>query len=94
MAENAEDIFPEGEGQAVPVAGDGQLRDFIERIESLEDEKAEVAGAVREVYAEAKLSGYDPKIIRQVVRLRKMETVDRQEQEALLDAYMAALGMS
>ena len=68
-----------------------QLRSLIERIERLEEEKAVLATDIREVYAEAKAHGFDPKIMRQVVRLRKMETSDRQEQEALLELYMAAV---
>jgi uncharacterized protein (UPF0335 family) len=69
------------------------LRSFIERIERLEEEKATLAADIREVYAEAKGTGFDPKIMRQVVRLRKMEPNDRQEQEHVLDTYLAALGM-
>jgi uncharacterized protein (UPF0335 family) len=69
------------------------LRSFIERIERLEEEKATLAADIREVYAEAKGTGFDPKIMRQVVRLRKMEPADRQEQEHVLDTYLAALGM-
>lgn len=70
-----------------------QLRAFVERIERLEEEKAALTNDVREVYAEAKSSGFDPKILRQIVRLRKMDRNDYQEQEALLDLYKAALGM-
>lgn len=70
-----------------------QLRAFVERIERLEEEKAALTNDVREVYAEAKSSDFDPKILRQVVRLRKMDRNDYQEQEALLDLYKAALGM-
>ena len=69
----------------------GQLRALVERIERLEEEKAALAADIREVYAEAKSNGFDPKIMRQVIRLRKMETADRQEQEALLDLYMDAV---
>jgi len=69
-----------------------QLRSFIERIERLEEEKAGIAQDIREVYAEAKSSGFEPKIMRQVVKLRKMDRDDRQEQEALLDLYMTAVG--
>ncbi|TDI58513.1 MAG: DUF2312 domain-containing protein [Alphaproteobacteria bacterium] len=68
-----------------------QLRSLIERIERLEEEKAVLATDIREVYAEAKGTGFDPKIMRQVVRLRKMESADRQEQEALLELYMVAV---
>lgn len=74
------------------VAGD-RLRSFIERIERLEEEKAALAGDVREVYAEAKANGFDAKIMRQVIRLRKMDAADRQEMDSLLEVYMRALGM-
>ena len=70
-----------------------RLRSFIERIERLEEERATVAVDIREVYAEAKANGFDPKIMRQVVKLRKMESGDRQEQEAMLEIYKEALGM-
>jgi uncharacterized protein (UPF0335 family) len=70
-----------------------QLRSLIERIERLEEEKAALSADVREVYSEAKGYGFDAKIIRQVVRLRKLDRADRQEQEAILDLYLAALGM-
>ncbi len=71
-----------------------RLRSFIERIERLEEEKAALAADVREVYAEAKGDGFDVKTMRQIVRLRKMESSDRAEQEALLDLYKAALGLA
>jgi uncharacterized protein (UPF0335 family) len=71
----------------------GQLRSLIERIEKLEEEKAALTADIREVFAEAKGMGFDTKIMRQVVRLRKMETADRQEAEAILDLYLSALGM-
>lgn len=71
----------------------GQLKSLIERIERLEEEKAALAADIREVYAEAKGLGFDIKIMRQVVRMRKLETADRQEQEAVLDLYLSALGM-
>ena len=74
------------------VAAD-QLRLFIERIERLEEEKKGIADDIRDVYAEAKGNGYDGKIMRQIVRLRKMEAHDRAEMEALLDTYKAALGL-
>jgi uncharacterized protein (UPF0335 family) len=70
-----------------------QLRLFIERIERLEEEKKGVADDVRDVYSEAKSQGYDTKIMRQIVRLRKMSNEDRQEMEALLDTYKSALGL-
>ena len=74
------------------VAAD-QLRLFIERIERLEEEKKGVADDVKDVYAEAKANGYDTKIMRQIVRLRKMEKHARDEQDALLETYRNALGL-
>ncbi len=71
-----------------------RLRSFIERIERLEQEKQDLAADVREVYSEAKGVGFDPKIMRHVVRLRKMEDNDRREHEMVLDTYMHALGMA
>jgi uncharacterized protein (UPF0335 family) len=70
-----------------------QLRLFIERIERLEEEKKGMGDDVRDVYAEAKSQGYDAKIMRQIVRLRKMTHDDRQEMEAVLDVYKSALGL-
>ena len=70
-----------------------QLRSYIERIERLEEEKSALASDIREVYSEAKGTGFDTKIMRQVIRLRKLETADRIEQDAILDLYMSALGM-
>ena len=69
------------------------LRSFVERIERLEEEKKALADDIREVYSEAKGTGFDTKVMRHVVRLRKMESADRQEQEAMLDLYLNALGM-
>lgn len=74
------------------VAAD-QLRLFIERIERLEEEKKAMGDDVRDVYAEAKANGYDTKTMRQIVRLRKMETHQRQEADALLTTYRSALGL-
>jgi len=70
-----------------------QLQSIIERIERLEEEKANLGADVREVYAEAKANGFDAKTLRQVVRLRKLDADDRQEQEYMLDLYLAALNM-
>ena len=72
----------------------GQLRSFIERIERLEEEKKGIADDIRDVFAEAKGNGFDTKIMRQVIRLRKQEPNERQEAEAILDLYMHALGMA
>jgi uncharacterized protein (UPF0335 family) len=70
-----------------------QLRSIVERIERLEEEKAALAEDIKEVYAEAKGNGFDTKTLRTVVRLRKQDTSERAEQEALLDLYLNALGM-
>ncbi len=82
-------------GQAVEAAGIAadRLRSLVERIERLEEEKKTLGDDIKEVYAEAKGAGFDTKIMRQVIRLRKMESDDRQEQETLLDLYKQALGM-
>ncbi|HEV2866609.1 MAG TPA: DUF2312 domain-containing protein [Allosphingosinicella sp.] len=74
------------------VAAD-ELRLLIERIERLEEEKKGISDDIKDVFAEAKARGYDPKTMRAVVRLRKMENNARQEAEALLDTYKAALGL-
>lgn len=74
------------------IAGD-QLRSYIERIERLEEEKAALTADIREVFAEAKANGFDVKIMRQVLKLRKMDRDDRAEEETLLDLYKRALGM-
>lgn len=74
------------------VAGE-RLLSFIERIERLEEERKALGDDVKEVYAEAKGGGFDTKIIRQIVRLRKMDAAKRQEQEALLETYKAAIGL-
>ena len=75
------------------VAGE-RLRSFVERIERLEEEKKALQDDIKEVYAEAKGVGFDVKILRQVIRLRKQDREERQEQEELLDIYLAALGMN
>jgi uncharacterized protein (UPF0335 family) len=72
----------------------GQLRGLIERIERLEEEKKAIAADIKEVYGEAKANGFDTKIMRKVVSLRKKDTAERQEEEALLDLYLNALGMT
>lgn len=70
-----------------------QLRSFIERIERLEEERAALSADIKEVYSEAKGTGFDTKAMRSVIRLRKLDAADRQEQEAILDLYLSALGM-
>lgn len=91
--------------EVLPMAGDnitseaqtiavGQLRAFIERIERLEGEKSEIADDIKGVYAELKGSGFDAKTVRAIIRLRKKEDHERQEEQAMLQLYMDALGMS
>lgn len=70
-----------------------QLKSFIERIERLEEERKSLATDIKEVFAEAKGTGFDPKIMRQIIKIRRMDKDDLDEQEALLDVYMRALGM-
>ncbi len=74
------------------IAGD-RLRGFIERVERLEEEKRELLEQIREVYAEAKADGFDVKVMRQLVRLRRMKPQERGEQEELLELYKSAIGM-
>jgi len=74
------------------VAGD-QLRAFVERIERMEEEKQAITDDIKEIYAEAKGNGFDTKVLRQVVRIRKQDRAERLEQEAILDLYLAELGM-
>jgi len=74
------------------VAAD-RLRSFVERIERLEEEKKGIQDDIKDILAEAKGTGFDTKAIRQIIRLRKMDRNDRQEQEAILELYMSALGM-
>jgi len=70
-----------------------QLKAVIERIERLEEEKKTTSDDIREIYAEAKINGFDVKALRTIVRLRKLDTDERKEQEAVLETYMHALGM-
>lgn len=74
------------------IAGD-QLKSLVERLENLEEEKQAVAEQIREVMAEAKGTGFDTKIIRQILKLRRMQEHDRLEQEELLEVYKTAIGM-
>lgn len=72
----------------------GQLRAFVERIERLEEEKKSISDDIKDVYAEMKAQGFDTKAVRTIVRLRKKDQAERQEEEAILDLYKAALGMA
>ena len=71
-----------------------QLRSFVERIERLEEEKKTITEDIKDVYAEAKGNGFDTKVLRKVISLRKQDQNERQEQEAILDLYLQALGMA
>jgi uncharacterized protein (UPF0335 family) len=75
------------------IAGD-RLKSFIERIERLEEEKKTLQADIKEVYAEAKGTGFDTKIMRQLIKIRKMDKDDLDEQETLLDLYKRAIGMA
>lgn len=70
-----------------------QLKAIIERVERLEEEKKAISDDIRDVFAEAKVNGFDVKALRTIVKLRKMEKTEREEQEAILETYMHALGM-
>ncbi|HTX48913.1 MAG TPA: DUF2312 domain-containing protein [Caulobacteraceae bacterium] len=74
------------------VTAQGKLKSLVERIERLEEDKAAVANDLKEVYAEAKGEGFDTKIIRKVIRLRKADSAKRQEEEALIELYISAIG--
>ena len=71
-----------------------QLRQLIERIENLEEQKAHISEDIREVFSESKAMGFDTKVMRQIIKLRKMDHDERQEQEELLDIYRNAVGLS
>src|ERR1700760_4657037 len=73
-------------------AAQGQLKSIIERIERLEQEKSEIAEQIKEVFAEAKGNGFDTKILRKVVRIRKQDRAKRLEEDAILDLYLSAIG--
>lgn len=81
------------EAQDVGGVSGQRLKAFIERVERLEEEKAAIAEDVREVYSEAKGAGYDVKIMRRVVKLRKMDTEKRREEDTILELYKAAIGI-
>ena len=71
-----------------------QLRSFVDRIERLEEEKKTINDDIKDVYAEAKGNGFDTKVLRKVIALRKQDADERQEQESILDLYLVALGMA
>lgn len=79
---------------ALQVSAQKQLRQLVEQIERLEEEKKALAGDIRDKYLEAKAVGFDTKALRKIVSLRKKSETDRQEEEAILAVYMHALGMA
>ena len=85
--------LPSENAEKLEENADARLRQFIERVERLEAEKQDLMADIRGIYAEAKAVGFEPKIMRMLVRLRKMEAVDRQEQESLLEIYKGAVGL-
>ncbi len=86
MADDSSDI------DVLNATAQSQLKSIIERIERLEEDKAAVANDLKEVYAEAKGNGFDTKVLRKVIRLRKQDKAKRQEEEALIDLYLSAIG--
>ena len=86
MAEDASSI------DTLNTTAQGKLKSLIERIERYEEDKAVISNDLKEVYAEAKGEGFDVKIVRKVVRLRKQDSAKRQEEEALIDLYISAIG--
>jgi uncharacterized protein (UPF0335 family) len=89
----ADDAGFDAHPDVLTATAQGRLKTIIERIERLEEEKAGIASDIKDIYAEAKGDGFDVKTLRKVVRLRKQDKAKRQEEEALLDLYMHALGM-
>jgi uncharacterized protein (UPF0335 family) len=88
----ADDAAFSSEADVLTAAAQGRLKSFFERIERLEEDKAAIAADLKEVFLEAKGEGFDTKIIRKVVRLRKQDKAKRQEEEALVDLYLSAIG--
>lgn len=85
--------WPQNEPAVEDSVAQDQLRSFVERIERMEEEKSAIAEDIKEIYAEAKGNGFDTKILRKIVTIRKMDANERAEQIALLELYMSALGM-
>ncbi|EAP90121.1 DUF2312 domain-containing protein [Oceanicaulis alexandrii] len=92
MADFAASTPEKDESDAIGAAARDQLRALVARIERLEEDKAGVAADIKEVYAEAKSMGYDTKVLRKVISLRKQDAHERQEMEALLELYLGAVG--
>lgn len=92
MADDASFASSDSHPDVMTAAAQGRLRTIVERIERLEEDKQAVMNDIKEVFAEAKGEGYDVKVLRKVVRLRKQDKVKRQEEEAILDLYLSAIG--
>jgi uncharacterized protein (UPF0335 family) len=88
----ADDAAFSSEADVLTAAAQGRLKSFFERIERLEEDKAAISADLKEVFLEAKGEGFDTKIIRKVIRLRKQDKAKRQEEEALVDLYLSAIG--
>ena len=88
----ADDAAFESSPDVLTSTAQGRLRTLIERLERLEEDKQAVMGDMKEVFAEAKDDGYDVKVLRKVLRIRKQDKAKRQEEEAILDLYLSALG--
>jgi len=93
MANSNVKSFPEGETADVGGVAGKRLKSIIERIERLEEEKSGLAEDIKEVYGEAKGTGFDVKTIRKLIKLRKMDTEKRREEDELLELYKAAIGL-
>ena len=88
-----DDACYDGEPDILGANAQGRLRGIIERLERLDEDKAAVMADMKEVFAEAKGEGYDVKTLRKVLRISKMDKAKRQEEEAILDLYLSALGL-
>lgn len=88
----ADDASFDSHPDVMTATAQGRLKTIIERVERLEEDKAAIAGDIKEIMAEAKGEGFDVKIIRKVIRLRKQDKAKRQEEEAILDLYLSAIG--
>jgi len=92
MVADPQDNSPTDQSDAIGAAAREQLKAIVARIERLEEEKKGIADDIKEVYAEAKANGYDTKVLRKVISLRKQDRNERAEQEALLELYLGAIG--
>lgn len=94
MSDDGEDLNNHTHNQpdVLVAAAKGRLRTIIERVERLEEDKAAISEDLKEVYREAKGEGFETKIVRQIVRLRKQDAIKREEEQALLDLYLSAIG--